>query len=75
MKPQKRLSQLVFGSGDKVSFILDPPNQTLSCKINQNPSFVVIKDIYKEENLKWKMGMTLEFNGDSVTILNSYQHQ
>ena len=72
-EPDDDMSQLVFGEGDKISFILDLPKKKLLCKINENSIFVLANDIDRDEKIKWKIGITLDSKGDSVTLLNSYQ--
>ena len=65
---------LVFGTGDEVSFTLDLKQQTLSCTINNDKGFVLFDDIDKKEELKWGMCLAIQEMEDSISLLQFYQH-
>ena len=71
----KSLKNMIFKTGDNVSFTLNLKEATFICNINNNLTFLLRKGIEKDENIKWKMIISLKDIGDSVSILNCYQHQ
>ena len=74
-QPMKRLKGLVFGTGDKVLITLNLKDKTIHCSINGKEQILLTKKVNKSEDIKWKMCLSLEHPGDSVSILSFYQHQ
>ena len=72
--PNPNASKLIFGEGDIVSLTLNLKNQTISCKINNNESFILFNDVETKKYIKWRILVCMENEGDSVSLLNFYQH-
>ena len=58
-----------FSGDDQVEIILNLNNATLSYQINGKYKDVLIKDIPRNENTKYKLAISLSQKGDYITLL------
>ena len=62
-----------WNDGDKISIILDLKKGELSLMINDKDQGVALEDIPKSKDIKYRLFVTLRYDGDSVKILNFCQ--
>ena len=67
--PDPKVPNLIIKTGDKVSFVLNLKNASLSCSINDKPNFLLFDNIERSLEIKWKMALNLSDAGDSVSII------
>ena len=63
-----------FGDGDKVRFTLNMKQQTWSVSINNGLYIMIINNVEKSDKIKWKMALSLQNKGDSISVINFYSH-
>ena len=66
--------ELKYKQGDIISFTLDLSEREVICVINGKIRIVLVENIEVKKNMAWRMVMGLKHNGDSVSILNCYEH-
>lgn len=70
----KQISNLKCKEGDTVCITLDLQRRKVRCIINYDKEIILLQNIEIEENMKWRMVMRLDHIGDSVSIVNCYEH-
>lgn len=56
--------------GDIISYKLDLINACFHCKINKNPYILLVKNIQRNDNIKYKLGITIGTTINSVTLMD-----
>ena len=70
----KQNSDIRYNEGDIVAFTLDLINKKVYCAINNGTESILVEDVETGEGVDWRMVMGLKHIGDSVSILNCYEH-